>query len=285
MPPKRRVQVPSPEAIFEQLPPAWQETILQRQAEARERDQQAKRDQAPGRGRQAPPAQATPLVPTGTGRIVGYARVSGDDQELGFQLDALRAAGAAEVFTDKMSGSRDDRPGMRKAMAALQSGDTLAVWKLDRLGRSTFDLLKILRTLRDQGVAFRSLTEALDTSTAAGELIFTVLGAVASYERAIIRERIKAGIRSLKDRGGRTGRKPVLFGDRLKLAMRMLDEDGYSYPHVARVLGVGLSTLHGAAKRVRAAGEAPVRKPSRAKPGGMPRNAETISENQESRLA
>jgi DNA invertase Pin-like site-specific DNA recombinase len=201
-------------------------------------------------------------------RIIGYARVSDDAQELGLQLEALSAIGAAPVFTDKMSGMRDDRPGLAKAMAEIRVGDTLAVWKLDRLGRSTFDLLKIMRMLREADVAFRSVTEAIDTATASGELIYTVLSAVASYERSIMRERIKAGIRAKKNRGEPTGRKPVVVGERLKLAIHLLDVEGHSYRHVAGVLKVGIATVHSSVRRARAEGLALPKKPTRAKPGG-----------------
>jgi DNA invertase Pin-like site-specific DNA recombinase len=210
-------------------------------------------------------------------RIIGYARVSDDSQELDLQLVALRAIGAAPVFTDKMSGMRDDRPGLAKAMAEIRAGDTLAVWKLDRLGRSTFDLLKIMRTLREANVAFRSITEAIDTATASGELVYTVLSAVASYERSIMRERIKAGIRAKKNRGEPTGRKPVVVGERLKLAIHLLDVEGHSYRHVAGVLKVGVATVHAAIRRARVEGMALSKKPTRAKPGGRanpPRRSE-----------
>ena len=186
-----------------------------------------------------------------SGRVIGYARTSTEDQQLRLQTDALTHAGASKIFTDQMSGSRDDRPGLKKALAELQPGDTLAVWKLDRLGRSTRHLLETVEGLRAKGVRFRSITEAIDTETATGVLLLTVLGAIASFERSLITERIKAGITAKKQAGERTGRKPVLVGSRLQLAMKMLDEDGMSYRRVARDLQISTSALYASVAKVR----------------------------------
>ena len=196
-----------------------------------------------------------------TGRVIGYARTSTEDQQLRLQTDALTHAGASKIFTDQMSGSRDDRPGLKKALAELQPGDTLAVWKLDRLGRSTRHLLETVEGLKAKGVRFKSITEAIDTETATGVLLLTVLGAIASFERSLITERIKAGITAKKQAGERTGRKPVLVGSRLQLAMKMLDEDGMSYRRVARDLQISTSALYASVAKVRSSGQAWTRKP------------------------
>jgi DNA invertase Pin-like site-specific DNA recombinase len=184
-------------------------------------------------------------------RVIGYARTSTEDQQLRLQTDALNHAGASKIFTDQMSGSRDDRPGLKKALAELQPGDTLAVWKLDRLGRSTRHLLETVEGLRTRGVRFTSITEAIDTETATGVLLLTVLGAIASFERSLITERIKAGINAKKKAGERVGRKPVLVGSRLQLAMKMLDEDGMSYRRVARDLQISTSALYASVAKIR----------------------------------
>lgn len=184
--------------------------------------------------------------------IIGYARTSTEDQNLLLQEQALRQAGATIIFSDQMSGARDDRPGLKKALKAVQSGDTLVVWKLDRLGRSTRHLLETIDGLKAKGVGFRSLTETIDTTTPVGMLLLTVLGAVATFERAITVERIKAGINAKKQAGERTGRKPVLVGSRLQLAMKMLEEDGLSYRRVARDLQISTSALYASVAKVRA---------------------------------
>lgn len=188
-------------------------------------------------------------------RLIGYMRVSTDDQSLALQEDALRAAGCARLFQDKLSGTRDDRPGLAKAIAACQPGDTLVSWRLDRLARSTRHLLQVVHDLKERGVGYRSLTEAIDTSTPVGELLLTLLGAIATFEAAITRERVKAGMAARAARGGHVGRKPVLAGERMTLALRLLDEDGLSYRAAARQLGCSVSALHAAVAAARVAGE------------------------------
>ncbi len=214
-----------------------------------------------------------------SGRLIGYARVSTEDQKLDLQLDALRLAGVATVFSDIASGARSDRPGLARATADLREGDTLTVWKLDRLGRSVFHLAGFLDELRGRGVHFRSLTEGIDTKTTMGRLVFHILGALAEMERENIRERVKAGMAAKKARGGRVGRKPVMDTDRLAGALRMLDVEGHSYRHVAAHYRVSASALYDAVAKQRGAGMAAARKPTKARPGGTPnppRSAENI---------
>lgn len=179
----------------------------------------------------------------GSPRLVGYARVSTDDQSTALQLDALRLAGATEVFQDAgVSGATRSRPGLLAAFSALLPGDVLVVWRLDRLGRSLADLIELVNQLKAKGCGFRSLTEAIDTGTAGGELVFHLFGAMAQFERSLIIERTRAGLVAAKQRGKKLGRKRSLT-DRQVAHARQLIEGGESLPAVARSLGVARSTL------------------------------------------
>lgn len=138
---------------------------------------------------------------------IGYARVSTDDQNLDLQINALDAAGCTRIFTDKgISGAQSERSGLTAARLALEEGDTLVVWRLDRLGRSLIHLIKLLDELGKQGVHFQSLTENLDTTSAGGRLVFHIMAALAEFERALISERTKAGMKAAKARGVHVGR-------------------------------------------------------------------------------
>src|SRR3954453_9962793 len=185
------------------------------------------------------------------GELIGYARVSTDDQRLDLQLDALAQVGVSSqhVYTDKASGSRSDRPGLAAAIKATRAGDTLVVWRLDRLARSTAELLKISDQLRDRDVSLRSLNEALDTSTASGKLIFTVFAAMAEFERNVIRERTMAGLRSAKEKGRRGGRKPKLTSAKLRMARTLLGDPMTTMEQVAEQMGVHRTTLYRALER------------------------------------
>jgi DNA invertase Pin-like site-specific DNA recombinase len=178
--------------------------------------------------------------------LVGYMRVSSesDRQTTDLQRDALLAAGVDErhLFEDKASGARDDRPGLAKALEFVLPGDCLVVWKLDRLGRSLSHLLSIVTSLKEKGVAFRSLTEQMDTTTAHGELLFHLFGALAQYERALIQERVKAGISAANRRGRHSGRPRVLDGEKMESVLAALDS-GTSKAAVCRAFGIPRSTL------------------------------------------
>jgi len=182
-------------------------------------------------------------------RLVGYARVSTDVQTTRLQLDALKTAGCTRIFEDTESGARRSRPQLDRVLAELRPGDTLVVWKLDRLGRSLRDLLDVAETLKERGIALRSLTEHIDTATAAGKMLYAVLGAVAQFERDVLRERTVAGMRAAKDRGEHIGRPAALKPSQVKEARTMLGR-GESPSHVARVLRVGRSTLYRAIGRM-----------------------------------
>lgn len=179
--------------------------------------------------------------------LIGYLRVSSDSdrQSTDLQRDALLAAGvdARHLFEDKASGARDDRPGLRACLAYLQPGDTLIVWKLDRLGRSLSHLLEIIAGLREQGVGFRSLTEQMDTTTPHGELLFHLFGALAQYERALTRERVQAGLAAARRRGRRGGRPRALDAEKLGAVLTALDA-GTSKAAVCRTFGIPRSTLN-----------------------------------------
>ena len=160
------------------------------------------------------------------GRIVGYARVSTDEQTLRMQIDDLEAAGCAEVFTDVASGARSDRKGLDAALAAVADGDTLMVWRLDRMGRSLPHLVDVVSELAERGVQFRSLNDgAIDTTTASGELVFHVFAALAQFERNLIRERTRAGLEAARARGRKGGRKPMRPDDPKVVAAKRMHED------------------------------------------------------------
>jgi DNA invertase Pin-like site-specific DNA recombinase len=142
--------------------------------------------------------------------LIGYARVSTDEQKLDLQLDALNGAGCAKVFSDTLSGARDDRPGLARAIGMLDAGDVLVVWKLDRLGRSLPHLVSVVGDLQARGIEFRSLQESIDTTTPGGRLVFHVFAALAQFERELVRERTKAGLQAARARGRRGGRKHKL---------------------------------------------------------------------------
>ena len=145
--------------------------------------------------------------------LIGYARVSTLEQDPALQLDALAAAGCAKVFEDRASGARSDRPGLRQALDYVRVGDVLVVWKLDRLGRSLAHLIETVGMLKQRGVGFRSITEAIDTTTPGGLLVFHLFGALGQFERDLIRERTRAGLVAAAARGRTGGRKPVIDAD------------------------------------------------------------------------
>ena len=185
--------------------------------------------------------------------LVGYMRVStaDDRQTVDLQRDALAAAGIdhRHIYSDRASGSRDDRPGLTACLSYLNPGDTLVVWKLDRLGRSLPHLLAIVTDLNVRGIAFRSLTEQMDTTTPHGELLFSLFGALAQYERALTRERVIAGLAAAKRRGKHGGRVPVIDAETLERITAALD-GGASKASVCRSFKVPRSTLHGTLSRI-----------------------------------
>ncbi|MDQ2785559.1 MAG: recombinase family protein [Chloroflexota bacterium] len=176
---------------------------------------------------------------------VGYARVSTFEQILDLQRDALTAAKCDRIFTDTMSGSRSDRPGLDQALDYLRDGDVLVVWRLDRLGRSLKYLIEVITRLHERGIGFRSLTEQIDTTTSGGKLIFHVFGALAEFERDIIRERTQAGLASARARG-RMGGRPKKIGTPAKVAMAkaLYADKLHSVAEICKSVGVSRATLY-----------------------------------------
>ena len=174
--------------------------------------------------------------------ILGYARVSTGDQDVAGQTLRLTHAGAIRVFTDVRSGRSMDRPGLAELLAYARAGDTLAVVRLDRLGRSLSELLATVTMLKERGIALLSLEEKLDTSSAAGELVFHVFGSIAHFERRLIAERTKDGIAAARAKGKRPGRRP-LDPDRLSAALKLVAA-GLSPTEAARQVGLGRSTVY-----------------------------------------
>ena len=178
---------------------------------------------------------------------VGYARISMADQSLAPQIDALKAAGCVEIFEDCVSGAKTDRPGLNEALDHLRSGDTLIVWKLDRLGRSMSHLIDTVRDLDQRGIGFRSLTEGIDTTTSGGTLVFHLFGALAQFERDLIRERTRAGLSAAAARGRKGGRKAVVTAEKLDRAKTLI-EKGLTVREAAARIKVGKTALYEAIK-------------------------------------
>lgn len=176
--------------------------------------------------------------------LIGYARVSTTDQTLALQLDALKAAGCERVFADEgVSGGAIKRPALDEALASLQPGDVLIVWKLDRMGRSLSHLIQTTKQLGDGGVGFRSLSDSIDTIDAPGRLLFHMIDALAEFERSLIVERTRAGMAAAKFRGAKLGRKPKLTSNQIEQARKLIDA-GESPSNVARSLHVSKATLY-----------------------------------------
>ena len=178
---------------------------------------------------------------------IGYARVSTEDQNLALQQDALSAAGCERVFEDKESGSKANRPGLADALAFARRGDVLIVWRLDRLGRSLPDLVKVVRELEQAGIGFESLTEKIETGTAAGRLVFHVFAALAEFERNITRERTLAGLAAARARG-RNGGRPGLAAEKITALRTLVSDRSKSPNEICKALGISRATFYKYAK-------------------------------------
>ena len=178
---------------------------------------------------------------------IGYARVSTDDQDLRLQLDALQRAGCERVFSDKASGAKADRAGLTEALDYARAGDTLTVWRIDRLGRSLSQLIDLVGRLKAAGVHLCSLQEHIDTTTAGGELVFHVFAAMAQFERALIRERTMAGLEAARARGRKGGR-PPLDAQKIKAIQSLAKDKAADVAATCKVLGVSRASFYRYAK-------------------------------------
>ena len=175
--------------------------------------------------------------------LIGYARVSTDEQSLDLQSDALEKAGCEQIYTDKLSATKAQRPGLAEAQSHLRKGDVLVIWKLDRLGRSVKGLIELVENLAERGIQFRSLTDGIDTTTPTGRFFFHMMASLAQMERELIAERTKAGLAAARQRGRIVGRKRSMTPSKIKSAKRLLDS-GMSPREVAKNLGVSIPTLY-----------------------------------------
>jgi DNA invertase Pin-like site-specific DNA recombinase len=176
---------------------------------------------------------------------IGYVRVSKQEQHEALQIDALKEAGCEKWFVDKMTGSKAERKGLDEALAYVRPGDTFVVWKLDRAGRSLTHLIELLKGLQGRGIEFISLTEQIDTTTPGGKLIFHLMGALAEFERDLIRERTNAGLAAARARG-RVGGRPrkLKTNGKVALAQRMFADQSHSIPEICAALGISRATLY-----------------------------------------
>jgi len=176
--------------------------------------------------------------------IIGYARVSTMDQDASLQLDALNMASCERIYQESRSGASRERPELSKCLDTLREGDTLVVWRLDRLGRSLKDLVEIISELEGKGIGFRSLTEAIDTTNAGGKLVFHIFAALSEFERSLIQERTRAGLAAARARGRKGGRPRAMTNDQVKKAKAMLSDPMITKTEVAKHFGVTRMTLN-----------------------------------------
>jgi DNA invertase Pin-like site-specific DNA recombinase len=175
---------------------------------------------------------------------IGYARISTADQNLDLQADALKAAGCEKIFQDVASGAKDERKGLADAVEFARAGDVLTVWKLDRLGRSLKHLIETVNRLHEKGVGFASIQENIDTTTPGGKLIFHVFGALAEFERELIRERTNAGLKAARARGKTGGRPKKLTPEKIKLAQAMMNDRNIDIKTICKTLDISPNTLY-----------------------------------------
>jgi DNA invertase Pin-like site-specific DNA recombinase len=176
--------------------------------------------------------------------LIGYARVSTYDQTLNLQRDALEKAGCSKLFTDTASGANAERKGLDEVLDYVRKGDTLVVWRLDRLGRSLPHLIATMTALEERGIGFKSLMENIDTTTSGGKLIFHIFGALAEFERNLIRERTTAGLAAARARGRKGGRPKALTGNRLNIARALYNDKQHSIAEICQTLKISRATLY-----------------------------------------
>jgi DNA invertase Pin-like site-specific DNA recombinase len=175
--------------------------------------------------------------------LVGYARVSTGDQTLDLQVDALHAAGCERVYSDTVSGAKTEREGLSRALDVLRPGDTLVVWRLDRLGRTLPHLISLIDELNAKTIGFRSLTENIDTTSSSGQLVFHPFGALAQFERNLIRERTMAGLAAARARGRKGGRKHLLDAKKIAQAKTLYADKSNTVADICQTLGISRTTL------------------------------------------
>jgi DNA invertase Pin-like site-specific DNA recombinase len=176
--------------------------------------------------------------------LIGYARVSTNEQNLDLQRDALRSAGCEQIYTDSVSGTKARLPGLEQALSHLRAGDTFVVWRLDRLGRSLRHLIDTVTELQDKGIGFKSLTESIDTTTSGGKLVFHIFGALAEFEREIIRERTNAGLYAARRRGRKGDRRSKLSPKEVKIARELYESKQTNVADICRTLGIARATFY-----------------------------------------
>jgi DNA invertase Pin-like site-specific DNA recombinase len=179
--------------------------------------------------------------------LIGYARVSTNEQNLNLQRDALLKAGvsANNLYTDTITGTKEERPGLSQALSHLRAGDTLVVWRLDRLGRSLKHLIETVTALKQQGIAFKSITENIDTLTATGQLVFHIFGALAEFERNLITERTMAGLEASRSRGRKGGRPRLIStAGKVTTAKKLYRDRTLSIPEICKTLNISKATLY-----------------------------------------
>ena len=175
--------------------------------------------------------------------IFGYARVSTQDQNLDLQIDALNKYGVERIFKEKMTGTKKERPQLDEMLKYVRSGDTIVVWKLDRIGRSMRHLMELVDHFKDNGINFVSLHESIDTSTPTGKLMFNIMASLAEFERDMIAERTRSGLESARARGRKGGR-PSKSADKVKMALKMYDSKEYGIPEITEATGVSKTSLY-----------------------------------------
>jgi DNA invertase Pin-like site-specific DNA recombinase len=176
--------------------------------------------------------------------LIGYARVSTHDQTLNLQRDALEKAECEKIITDQITGTKAERKGLTEALSHLRTGDTLVVWRLDRLGRSLRHLIDTITSLQERGIGFKSLTENIDTTTSGGKLVFHIFGALAEFEREIIRERTRAGLTSARSRGKVGGRPKALTAKEVQILRNMAADKSLTVSDICKTLGISRTTFY-----------------------------------------
>ena len=176
--------------------------------------------------------------------LIGYARVSTDDQNLDLQNDALSAAGCERIYRDKASGARAERPGLRRAFEDIRAGDTLVVWRLDRLGRSLKDLITRAEELEQRGAGLKSLHESIDTNSSGGRLVFHMFGALAEFEKNLVRERTQAGLEAARSRGRLGGRRKILNAEQRRHVVELYRSRQHTIQEICQLMGISKPTLY-----------------------------------------